>query len=90
MAHEQPHSLTPSLPPYLNGVHIMCYDNHLSLLLLNEIGHVIDPIFDSDGFLPSRHHLSLNLLLSCRFQSYLLLGFGFWPVLVQELEQLCG
>lgn len=76
---------------YLNRINVMCYNDQLSLLLLDKSGDVVDPVLEYDGFLRSSCVFrAFDLLLCCSLEALFLFCLAFRAVFVQQFEKLCG
>jgi len=64
----------------------MSNNNKLGLVLLNEVGHMVEAVFDYNGLLRLRR-LSLSFSLGLLYKTLLLGSFVFWPVLQKDLEE---
>ena len=74
---------------HLDGVNVVRDDDELRLLLLAQLGDVVDAELDADRLL-LRVVLAGLLLLGIRLQALLLALLVLGPVLVQQLEQVDG
>lgn len=74
----------------LNWIHIVGNDDQLGLLALHQRGDSVHTCTEDGRPLGRSISLSSCLLLSAGQQPLLLLLLGLWPVLVGQLEQLCG
>eukprot|EP00962_Isochrysis_galbana_P052578 scaffold24040_cov131-Isochrysis_galbana.AAC.1 len=72
---------------HLNRVDIGRNDDELGLLLLTQLGDVVDAALQEDGLLRLIFHTRL-LLLSQALQALFLLSLRLWTVLVQQLEHV--
>lgn len=65
----------------------MSDDNKLCLVLLNEVGDMVEAIFHNNGLL-RLGRLSLSFSLSFLDKTIFLGSFVFWPILEKDLEEV--